>query len=265
MESDSGAVYSRSCGRPASNRRDRYSWRLCRANMKSAAWFKALKTCADPRRARHFLELLSATEARLALQKASPEQTRILTALLSGSNALGTLLVAHPGWLAGLTPDALKFPRSKQGLRSEAADWLQKPLGARDYASALARVREFKQRQMLRIAARDLARLANVSEIIQEISDTADLCLARVWQICQLQLSEHFGQPYHQDADGRWHRTEGAVLGMGKLGGQELNYSSDVDVILVYSEEGSVFKEEPRMLTSGRASGKPSPLPRSVV
>jgi len=127
--------------------------------MKSAAWFKALKTCADPRRARHFLELLSATEARLALQKASPEQTRILTALLSGSNALGTLLVAHPGWLAGLTPDALKFPRSKQGLRSEAADWLQKPLGARDYASALARVREFKQRQMLRIAARDLARL----------------------------------------------------------------------------------------------------------
>ena len=42
-----------------------------------------------------------------------------------------------------------------------------------------------------------------------------------------------------------WQPTAGCVLGMGKLGGQELNYSSDVDVLFVYSEEGSVFKEPP--------------------
>ena len=58
-------------------------------------------------------------------------------------------------------------------------------------------------------------------------------------------LPGRYGQPWHQDAGGRWQPTAGCVLGMGKLGGQELNYSSDVDVLFVYSEEGSVFKEPP--------------------
>src|SRR5206468_8252627 len=51
---------------------------------------------------------------------------------------------------------------------------------------------------------------------------------------------------YHLDAQGRWHPTRFCVLGLGKLGGQELNYSSDVDVLFVYTEEGSVFIEPPR-------------------
>ena len=46
--------------------------------------------------------------------------------------------------------------------------------------------------------------------------------------------------------------TAGCVLGLGKLGGQELNYSSDVDVIFVYSEEGSVFKEPPNKAEAPR-------------
>ncbi|MFN7141337.1 MAG: hypothetical protein ACK4UN_18575, partial [Limisphaerales bacterium] len=55
-----------------------------------------------------------------------------------------------------------------------------------------------------------------------------------------------YGTPYHRDADERWHPTEFCVLGMGKLGGQELNYSSDVDVLFVYRDEGHVFKAPPR-------------------
>ena len=93
--------------------------------------------------------------------------------------------------------------------------------------------------------ARDLARLGKLPEIIQEISDVADVCLDAVWQVCCRQLAGRYGQPCHQDAGGRWQPTAGCVLGMGKLGGQELNYSSDVDVLFVYSEEGSVFKEPP--------------------
>ena len=98
---------------------------------------------------------------------------------------------------------------------------------------------------MLRIAARDLARVANAPGITREISDVADVCLDAVWQICRQQFLGRFGQPYHQDADGKWHPTAFCVLGMGKLGGQELNYSSDVDVLFVYNEEGQVFKEPP--------------------
>src|SRR5262245_44799861 len=99
---------------------------------------------------------------------------------------------------------------------------------------------------MLRIAARDLARLDDVMRITREISNVADVCLDAALRICRRQLEERLGQPYHQDADGTWRLTQFAVLGLGKLGGQELNYSSDVDVIFVYSEEGQVFQKPPR-------------------
>ena len=59
----------------------------------------------------------------------------------------------------------------------------------------------------------------------------ADVCLDAVWQVCHRQLAGRHGQPWHQDAGGSWQPTAGCVLGMGKLGGQELNYSSDVDVL----------------------------------
>jgi len=73
----------------------------------------------------------------------------------------------------------------------------------------------------------------------------ADVSLDAVGEICQQQLSERLGRPYHQDAEGRWQATGFAVFGMGKLGGQELNYSSDVDVIFVYTDEGQGFKSPP--------------------
>jgi glutamate-ammonia-ligase adenylyltransferase len=213
--------------------------------MTSATWTKAIKASADPSRAKHFLKLLAETSAGPVLQKASAEQCAILAALFSGSRALSTLLVSHPDWLELLSPEQLKFPRRKQGLLREVDWWLAPLLASRNYASAFTRIREFKQRQMLRIAARDLAHLGNLPEIITEISDVADVCLDCVWDICYRHLAERLGSPYHQDAEGRWHPTASCVLGMGKLGGQELNYSSDVDVLFVYTDEGAVFKDPP--------------------
>jgi len=210
--------------------------------MRNPIWTTALKACADPARARHFVELLGAAGAGAG---ASAEQARILAALFSGSQTLSNLLVTRPDWLGELAPDGLKFPRRKQGLRNEISRWLKPLLAASDFGTALTRLREFKQREMLRIAGRDLARLAPLPEIIQELSDVADVCLDAVWQVCHQQLAGRYGQPWHQDAAGKWQPTAGCVLGMGKLGGHELNYSSDVDVLFAYSEEGNVFKEPP--------------------
>jgi glutamate-ammonia-ligase adenylyltransferase len=211
----------------------------------SPTWTNAIETGADPQRAKHFLSLLAATHAGAALPAASPERAHILAALFSGSQALSNLLVTRPDWLSVLKPEVLKFPRRKQGLRNEVSRWLQPLLATSEFGAALSHLREFKQREMLRIAVRDLARLGKLPAIMQEISDVADVCLNAVWQVCRRQLAGRYGQPWHQDANARWHPTAGCVLGMGKLGGQELNYSSDVDVLFVYSEEGSVFKEAP--------------------
>jgi glutamate-ammonia-ligase adenylyltransferase len=213
--------------------------------MKNSLWTRAVKSSADPERAARFLDLLMATGAAANLAGASEEQTRIVASLLGGSSALGNLLVSHPDWLGQLEPERLQFSRQDQGLRNEVNGWLKALLESRDYQAALDRLREFKQREMLRIAARDLARLGQAPEITRELSTVADVCLNAVWQICHQQAVERYGQPWHQDAGGVWHRTDFCVLGMGKLGGQELNYSSDVDVLFVYSEEGQVFKEPP--------------------
>jgi [glutamine synthetase] adenylyltransferase / [glutamine synthetase]-adenylyl-L-tyrosine phosphorylase len=214
--------------------------------MQNTAWQKALESCPDRRRAEHYWQALKSSAAGVRLRRATPEQARVLAALFAGSQALSELAMARPDWLTSLLDLAvLQKPRWKESLEEELRRALRSVAG-RDYGEAYARLREFKQREMLRIAARDLARLADVTEITREISDVADVCLATVERLCWERLVERVGQPFHQDAEGRWQPTEFSVIGLGKLGGRELNYSSDVDLILVYSEEGATFKQPPR-------------------
>ena len=194
----------------------------------SAVWKKAVAAAPDPERVTHYVK-------ELALKGASAEQARILAALFSGSPASAELLRRHPQWIdSQLQPETLQHPRREQGMRRELA------------AAALPQIREFKQREMVRIAARDLARLADLNQIMEEISAVADVCLSAMFEHCRKELNQKLGKPYHLDADDNWRATECAVLGMGKLGGRELNYSSDVDVLFVYLDEGAVFKEPPR-------------------
>ncbi len=214
--------------------------------MPPKSWSKIVEHSADPPRVRKFFEQLQTTDAIADLKNFPVEKSHILTALFAGSQALGEWLIAHPEWLAVLEPEQLKFPRQEQGLRREVNAWLKPGLKSRDYSGAFGKTRLFKQREMLRIATRDLARLAEVPEITRELSNLADVCLDTVFQLCRQQLVERFGAPFHLDAEERWQPTPFCVLGMGKLGGQELNYSSDVDVLFLYGEEGNVFKTPPK-------------------
>ena len=215
--------------------------------MKTQTLTLAIDSCADPQRAAEAVERLRQTPAAAILKKLSSEQARLLTALLAGSQALGDLLQAHPDWLEPLLePGSLNSARREQGLAHEVNHWLKPMLKRNEYDAAFAALRQFKQREMLRIAARDLGRLADAIEITAEISRVADVVLEAVCRLCLQGLEQKFGRPFHLDAAGRWHESRFSVIGLGKLGGQELNYSSDVDVLFVYSEEGHVFKSPPR-------------------
>jgi len=222
----------------------------------TAAWTRAIQRSADPKRAQHFVESLAISAS--ALKKIPAAQAGILVTLFSGSEALSNQLIAHSEWIEVLEPASLKFARRKQGLRAEANAALEPLLKSRDYPAALNRLREFKQKEMLRVGARDLSRLDQVTGITQELSDVADICLDNVWRICCRQLEERHGTPWGQDAEGRWAPVTACVLGMGKLGGQELNYSSDVDVLFVYSEEGGVSGTLSYRLTLARDKARAS-------
>ncbi|MGH7940059.1 MAG: bifunctional [glutamate--ammonia ligase]-adenylyl-L-tyrosine phosphorylase/[glutamate--ammonia-ligase] adenylyltransferase, partial [Limisphaerales bacterium] len=210
--------------------------------MKKTAWEKVAKDSADPVRVRNYLKSVATPRERSWLDKCSTDSARMLAAVLSGSQFLGEVLHSNPDLLPLLDYEQLRFSRRMNGLRREVQNALKPRLEAHDYAGALTELRRFRQRENLRLAARDLGRLSDVVEITQELSDVADVCLDAVLQVVFKQLSEKFGNPFHEDARGRWQPTPFCILGLGKLGGQELNYSSDVDVLYVYEEEGEVLK-----------------------
>ncbi|HNQ90249.1 MAG TPA: bifunctional [glutamate--ammonia ligase]-adenylyl-L-tyrosine phosphorylase/[glutamate--ammonia-ligase] adenylyltransferase [Verrucomicrobiota bacterium] len=221
--------------------------------MQSKLWTEAIRTSADPPRAAHYLALLRSGEASASLRRVRPETARILAALWSGSQALSELLVAHADWLAPLLrAGTLEQAKPVTALRKDLERFLAARDAGPDPTAPLDRIRQFKQRETLRIAARDLARLSDASEITRELSDLADVCLETVHDQCRQQWTQRLGEPWHQDADGHWQPTPFCILGLGKLGGRELNYSSDVDLLFVYGEEGHVFKDPPRPEDSGK-------------
>ncbi|MCU0787991.1 MAG: hypothetical protein MUC91_07340, partial [Verrucomicrobia bacterium] len=221
---------------------------------KGSLWKKVIAASADPGRVKLGLERLREAGEPSWLDTTSETSARVLGAVLSGSQFLTDLLVSRPGWISLIEVEVLEHPRRGQGMRQEVGEWLKPLEQAGDVEGALCRLREFKQREMLRIAARDLGRLGGTEEITRELSDVADVCLEAVWGLCRRQLENRFGSPHHQDPSGHWRRTEACVFGMGKLGGQELNYSSDVDLLFVYDEEGSVFRDAPTGRKAPRAT-----------
>src|SRR5262249_30564576 len=142
-----------------------------------------------------FLSLSAESGIDSQLEKLPADSANVLATVLSGSQFLGELLLANPGLLSIFDFQQLQSPRRKEGLRREIKTFLEPKLTVGDYAEALAELRRFKQREILRIAARDLGRLSNVVEITRELSDIADICLDSVLRIVSKQFSEKYGQP----------------------------------------------------------------------
>ncbi|MGZ5002120.1 MAG: [protein-PII] uridylyltransferase family protein, partial [Chthoniobacterales bacterium] len=91
-------------------------------------------------------------------------------------------------------------------------------------------LRFWKGREMARVAVRELAAVAPLEETTGELSQIAEICLRRVFEFWDAELRQRYGSP----------KAEFAILALGKLGGGELNHSSDVDLLFLYSDEGQL-------------------------
>lgn len=105
---------------------------------------------------------------------------------------------------------------------------------ADDEAAFGRALRRFRNRELATLAFRDIAGLASLDETLTGLSDLADAAIAQALAFAMRRLRERHGQP--RAADGSEARP--IVLGMGKLGGRELNFSSDIDLIFAYSAGG---------------------------
>jgi glutamate-ammonia-ligase adenylyltransferase len=107
-------------------------------------------------------------------------------------------------------------------------------INAKDEAALTQILRTFRRREMTRIAFRDLAAWSNLAETVTDLSNLADTCLEQTALILYDRLSEKFGAPVAEDGSSQ----QLIILGLGKLGAQELNFSSDIDLIFAYPKAG---------------------------
>jgi len=128
------------------------------------------------------------------------------------------------------------WPKSLASYRNEARQAISPGWADEDPLRALAR---FKRREMLRISARDILRVIDVGGTTTELSRLAESVIDCVYETCRARLVSRHGIPQTPDGRGGMREARFTVLGMGKLGGEELNYSSDIDLIYCYDgEEG---------------------------
>ena len=98
----------------------------------------------------------------------------------------------------------------------------------------MSALRVLRQQEMLRIAWRDLNRLADVETVLHELSDLAEAVVAVILPFLERQHAETYGMPL----DGNGEKQSLLVFAMGKMGGRELNFSSDIDLIFAFAEDG---------------------------
>lgn len=212
---------------------------------------ESISRTADPDQALNHWERMLASVSRtsfLDYLRTWPRMLDLLCMIFGNSDALAFTLIRDPTlvyWLA--EEEVLSRPPTRKGMESA----LRKSIGHLTSKEVkLDALRRFRRREMLRIGVRDLLRLATVPETTGSLSDLACLLIHAVYEIVDSDLRQQYGVPMHRNRQGRWVETKFTVIGMGKLGGHELNYSSDVDLIYLYESHDG----ETRAPRHGRAA-----------
>jgi [glutamine synthetase] adenylyltransferase / [glutamine synthetase]-adenylyl-L-tyrosine phosphorylase len=185
---------------------------------------------ADPDQALNFFERFARATVNkshlFSYLKDSPRTMEILAITFGGSPYMAEILIRDPHYLYWMTdPHILHRVRKKRELERELARALKT---IADERKRLDYLRILKRRETLRIGVRDLLRLCSVEETLTDLSNLAETLISAAHRICSSALSREYGIP--RKAFGGF-----TILAMGKLGGGELNFSSDVDLIYLYA------------------------------
>jgi glutamate-ammonia-ligase adenylyltransferase len=164
-----------------------------------------------------------------------PTALTYLVAIFGYSASLAETFLADPGL-------AVQFARDRNFTQLKSKEDLMQ-----DYARFAttspdhwlsAQLARFKRRNYLRIVLKDVLRLSTLGETTSELSALADIILANALLYCDQELEKRYGQPQYRDTQGRIVRSGFSIISLGKLGGSELNYSSDIDLLFLYSHDG---------------------------
>ena len=186
--------------------------------------------------------------ARLFLERLANEQPRTLQKLIRDPALLSdTLALAAWSPLLARTleqnPDYLSWLRRERAdVRVRTRDQLKESLGrfALTNSSLTPQVlfARFRRRELLRIYLHDVRRAHTLVETTEELSNLADAILDYALSLARQDLDNRYGAPL-RDERGRIATAEFCVIALGKLGSGELNYASDIDLVFIYSDDGT--------------------------
>ena len=204
---------------------------------------KCASQSADPDQALTYLErFASAAIHRLRLfthLKDAPRALEILARTLGGSSYMAEILIRDPQHFYWVTdPQTLNTVRQKRAIKHELLRTLKL---LEDEQKQLDYLRFYKRREMLHIGVRDLLRLCSVQETLAALSVLAEVLISGAVWISGAAMRRQYQIPKNTF-------TGFTVMAMGKLGGGELNFSSDVDLMYVYRSDderaGSISASE---------------------
>lgn len=153
-----------------------------------------------------------------------------LIQLMGNSPFLADVLCRFPRWM-----ELIHIPLRGTPTTENLVDQLRtQVIEANDDNRALRALREFRLMNLLRIGANDILRNRPLEEIILDLSRVADVAINAAYQRALNLASQRYGAPVTREGK----PSQATVLAFGKLGGQEINYSSDIDLMLIYDQEG---------------------------
>ena len=210
-----------------------------------------LGACAQARRPARALERtldliesIARRTAYLALLVEHPMALSQLVQLCDGSAWVARFLAAHPLLLDELLdPRTLYEPLGREALEADL-DARLAALSGDDLEAQMEAVRQFKQANQLKVAAADVSGAAPLMVVSDYLTHIAEVALERSVALCRDHLVRRHGRPLCRD-DGEAPREAGfAVAGYGKLGGIELGYSSDLDLVFLHDSRGAEQETE---------------------
>src|SRR5262249_16143486 len=215
------------------------STRRCRQFLASIAprLLRALAETPDPDMALVNLEKVTASLGAKAvlweLFSFNPPSLKLYVDLCAWSQFLSEILINNPGMIDELLDSlVLNQPRTAEQLRQELTDLCR---GAADPEPIL---HSFQDKELLRIGVRDILGKDTIQATTAALSDLAETILVQIGALQQPVLGKRFGVPYLADGPRAGQPSRFALLALGKLGGREMSYHSDLDLILVYEGDG---------------------------
>jgi glutamate-ammonia-ligase adenylyltransferase len=176
----------------------------------------------------------AAAQSGLDLTHLDETATHVATLACQRAPYLATLLTRDPHRLSRVAADPyLRREKPRDQLVSEV---MAATAPAAHAAELRAVLRRMRADELVRLGVRELE-LGLDTEVGRELSRLADVCFDAAIAFHDRELGARYGEPRYRDDDGHERVATLAVIGMGKLGGEELNFASDVDVIYVYSSD----------------------------